>query len=273
MTKRRSAQVGSSVVVAIMLLSSCGGGTGTEAVEALPAAATVSPGPTGTDSYDPKAVKFLEHFNPGTDLGYAPTEPASIREAMRWSTVVLLAEISDVTVGATSGPTEKFEGRSFSQTAINIRLKPIEILHGRLQKSLADVNVAMCCAYPTKEDPTGIGELKASLPSGQSVWFLRWTAARPDPTEPKAPAPLPQEFLTYSIVDLGSVFVQGFDQVVAPMYSPLPERAGKSSAGKEGAQYRKLSEVVGKARTESALAAIPTVPATPLGLEGTPVTP
>jgi hypothetical protein len=62
-------------------------------------------------------------------------------------------------------------------------------------------------------------QLRAGLPRGLSVWFLRWQGAVPRSTKPNAPppGPLPTDPHLYGLTHPYAVFVQGKDGVLAPI--------------------------------------------------------
>jgi hypothetical protein len=168
------------------------------------------------DAVHPDLIAYLERHQIGGQADAVPA-PESLDEAMRTSTVVLLAEIEDVadTPGFVEEsprhpppPENPFDGRG-------VILRPVEILQGGLHAGLNRVGVAFCCANST--------ELIAShaptkeLPRGRSIWFLTWGGARPalwgDP-----PPPTSLERRIYWLTHHAAVFAQGEDHVLAPMF-------------------------------------------------------
>ena len=69
--------------------------------------------------------------------------------------------------------------------------------------------------------------LRASLPRGQSVWFLRWQGNVGPPTKPNAPTfQVPSEPDLYALTHAYGVLVQGATHVVAPLAEADVARVG-----------------------------------------------
>lgn len=198
----------------VLVPAACGADRGVDVV-AGPSAATAS-ARADTDAYHPDLIAYLTRHQIGGQADAIPA-PVSLDEAMRTSTVVLLAEVEDAAdtpdfvdegVRPRPRPTNLLDGTG-------VILRPIEILQGGLQPGLDRVGVAFCCA--NSADLVAAHAPASTLPRGRAIWFLDWGGAgRQFWGDP--PPPTARERGIYWLSHFSAVFAQGASGVVAPMF-------------------------------------------------------
>jgi hypothetical protein len=131
--------------------------------------------------------------------------PATLRDLRARSTVVVLASVVDVQPSGEVGVTPM----------VTVTLNPRAVLFGALEAPGQTIRVPFL----------GLGDapaadLGATLPSGQSVWFLRWQGAEPIVSKPGAgpvPSGVPQDL--YALTHAFGVLMQGKAHVETPLQS------------------------------------------------------
>ena len=235
-------QASASALVAVVLLAACGSSEQTVQAERTSSSDSqlVVPQIPVDDTPRIELATFLAKFSPGEE-GYLLQPPESLRKAVKQSTVVLVAEIEDIlpayTKAEDAAAGHTFPGLNYAY----LRLKPTSILAGQLQPGLSTVDVALCCP-----DADKLASLKAALPSGQAIYFLRFAATAV--AEESGHAPTVEDLHSYTLTHFATVFVQDSDHVRAPMLPDLPER---SNAKTEGQGFKKLSDVAQRSREMS----------------------
>jgi hypothetical protein len=199
------------------LVAACGGSPAaprSDAASASAAAAATPPAPAAQQAPLPSAAE-LDAYRPA-DLsfyralqleGAAVVRPQSLPELQKQSTVVVLARV----VGAE-------QSRVVHGTSVlAVVLRPQRVLGGRLQAD-GDLRVETLGLGPQTPEQQ-VAELRAGLPQGLAVWFLRWQGTPPPRTKPNSPppGPLPTDPHLYAMTHAYAVLVQGKGAVVAPL--------------------------------------------------------
>ncbi|MFC6884235.1 MULTISPECIES: hypothetical protein [Actinomadura] len=192
------------------------------------------------DAYRSENVRFFNRFRmPGALLVKPPRDLAA---GARKATAVIVAEVADVRRTRVVGPSEA------RVPMTGVVLRPVETLHGRLRPELNEVVVEFL-GEATVDSPNPVAALRASLPRGKSVWFLRWQGTPPNVSKPGA-RPIPAESKAfYDVISLeGGMFTQGARTVVSPIAAESGDPAGPPTMRKDGERLRKLSELAKKVR-------------------------
>lgn len=215
--------------------TACGGAATSETVAAQVAADEL-------DVHRPGDISFFKRLQmPGALLARPPQD---LMAGTKAATAVIIAEVTDVRPTRVVGPPGS------DLPLIGVVLRPLETLHGRLQPELKDVIVEYP-APPAVDSPDPASALRASMPQGKSVWFLRWNGAPQPGVKPKPGArPIPQEAKAfYSTVSLdGGMFTQGSRSVVCPTAEESGHQEGVPTMRTHGERIKKLSELAQKIR-------------------------
>ncbi|MBB4773915.1 hypothetical protein [Actinomadura livida] len=227
------------LITVTSVTAACGNGGGE--VTAAPQNETARPGATaGLDTHHPENAAFFERFRMPNALLVGP--PENLAAGADAATAVIVAEVADVRRTRVVGPPEA------RVPMTGVVLRPVETLHGKLRPELKDVVVEFP-GEATVDSPDSIAALRASLPQGKAVWFLRWQGTPPPTSKPGA-GPIPQESRKfYGVVSLdGGMFVQGPENVVSPIAADSGETAGPPTMRKAGERFDKLSELAKRVR-------------------------
>jgi hypothetical protein len=198
------------------------------------------------DRYRPGDVKFFNALQvPGALMAPAPP---SIAEGVRWASVVVLADIEDVRYTRTIGSGAE------AQQMLGLVLRPSEVLQGKLEPSLKEVVVEFM-TFPEQSTGDPLKELRASLPQGKAVYFLRWKGQLPPWAKPKpgAPSIRPEAKSFYDLIHLdGGILMQGQDTVVAPTVEDhgRGKAGGRSTLRKEAEKFQRMSDFVAEVRKQ-----------------------
>jgi hypothetical protein len=225
-----------SAFIGITFIAGCGQPSSTPVAPAAASEAKAS----DLDTYRGGDLAFFERFKLENALTLPP--PASVSVAAEQSTAVVLAEVADVE----NGQTIVGDGTHDVMAKVGVVLRNVEVLDGALQPELKG-RVVVELMLPDGADKVGIESLKTELPSGKSVWFLHWLGSPPAVAKlkPGAVARPAHEQQLYGLISMQGVFVQGSDRVV----SAVAEEHGPSAdMATDGAQFKKLSELVTKVR-------------------------
>ncbi|TDC62996.1 hypothetical protein E1200_23790 [Actinomadura sp. GC306] len=225
------------LITVASMTAACGNGDG-----AAPQNESTRPNTAaGLDTHHPGNVAFFKQFRMPNALLVKP--PENLAAGADTATAVIVAEVADVRRTRVVGPPEA------RVPMTGIVLRPVETLHGKLRPELKDVIVEFT-GEATVDSPESIAEMRASLPQGKAVWFLRWQGTPPPTSKPGA-RPIPRESKKfYGVVSLdGGMFVQGAENVVSPIAAESGETAGPPTMRKAGERFDKLSELAKKVRT------------------------
>jgi hypothetical protein len=118
--------------------------------------------------------------------------------------VVVVASVIDVQSGGSA--------RGGSTPLVIVTLKPNVVLHGAL----------VAAGQPIKVPFLGAGDspvqaLRSHLPTGQSLWFLRWQGSPPLVSKPGAPSTVPAPPDEYALTHAYAVLAQGSEHVDTPL--------------------------------------------------------
>jgi hypothetical protein len=239
-TRRRWA-VGGVTVAVFALAAGVGVVLGEEPAPRVgdrPTAASSPPvAPSAIDWYDPRDLEFYRQFRWGDAIELA-RPPKDFRTAVELSTAVVLAHIVDVRY------TRRIGEPPIEMSAFVLR--PVEVISGRLRPELGGVVEVEFFGLPT--DPAGLAAMRARLPMGPAVWFLRWQGEPAPSRKPGAPLVDPAAELTrYSTVHPTMVFVPGPDGVNSAFFLNQPSYTGRG-APREALRFSRLSELVADLR-------------------------
>jgi hypothetical protein len=200
-------------LAATALVSACSSGVPAGAppspapVTAVPpvAAPAAAPGPDAAE---------LDAHRPGDDAfwdtlrleGAMVVQPPALRTLGTRSTVTVLARVVDVRRSRVLHGTD----------VIAVVLQPQRVLAGRL-RAAGPLRVETLSLGPT---PTArrVAALRAALPKGLSVWYLRWQGTPPATTKPGAPPlQLPTDPDLYGLTHPFAVVTQGRSSAATPL--------------------------------------------------------
>lgn len=200
------------------------------------AASSLPVAPAAIDRYDPRDLEFYRQFRWEAVLFARP--PKDLRTAVEESTAVVLAQIVDVRYTRPIGE-PPIEMSAFV-------LRPVEVISGRLRPELAGVVEVEFFGLPT--DPAGLAKMRARLPGGLAVWFLRWQGEPAPSRKPGAPTVDPAaDFTRYSTVHPAMVFAQGPAGVNSAFFLNQPSFTA-GDAPSEALRFARLSELVADLR-------------------------
>jgi len=209
--RRRRRQVGltSTLAVAVLAGALTARTAGDERPPGAPSVVTASGAQTTPlapqlDAYDPANQTFFAALRPGGQAGSVLRPPGTLRALRDRSTVVVVASVIDVQSGG-SGP-------GASTPLVIVTLKPNVVLHGAL----------VAAGQPIKVPFLGGGDspvqaLRSHLPTGQSLWFLRWQGSPPLVSKPGAPSAVPAPPDEYALTHAYAVLTQGPEHVDTPL--------------------------------------------------------
>lgn len=200
------------------------------------AASSVPVAPSIIDRYDPRDLTFYQRFR--WDAVTLVSPPKDLQTAVQDSTAIVLAQIVDVR-----------RTRNVGEPSIEMSafvLRPVEVISGRLRPDLGGVVEVEFYGLPT--DPAGLAAMRARLPKGLAVWFLRWQGEPAPSPKPGAPSVSAAADLTrYTTVHPTMVFVPGADGVNSAFFLNEPSITAMG-APSEALRFARLSELVADLR-------------------------
>lgn len=188
------------------------------------------------DRYDAAAAAFFAPFA-ATGGGSEAEHYASLRDAYRAASVVVVAEVAGVRVTRTLNA-----GTPDAVTYVGVVLRPVEVLRGALRDPAAREVVVEFLGDPASA--------AATVPGGYGVWLLRNKGDLPPGVTPKPGAPPNDEAAYYRLVSSQGLFVQGDGHVTNPVRErPGPEPGGpRDAVAREAESFGTLSALVAHLR-------------------------
>jgi hypothetical protein len=238
---RRILAVGGATTAVLALAAGVGvlvsGAPAPRVVDRPTAASSLPVARSTIDRYDPRDLTFYRQFRWGDAIELA-RPPKDLRAAVQKSTAVVLAQIVDVR-GTRNVGEPPIEMSAFV-------LRPVDVISGRLRPELAGVVEVEFYGLPT--DPAGLAAMRASLPEGLAVWFLRWQGEpAPNPKPGAPPASAAADLTRYTTVHPAMVFTAGSDGVNSAFFLNQPSYTAGDAPG-EALRFARLSELVADLR-------------------------
>lgn len=199
----------------------------------------VAVSPAAASSEVSSGSAFYDRLAPGESVEL-PREPASLVDAAKRSTVVVLAGVKDVRVGRAIGDLQM----------IVVRLNVEKVVHGSSPGELNGVvDVELPGVFAPGDVNSLVDGLRRDAPKDAAVWFLRWQGEAPAEAKPGGPAVDPTaDPRLYSLVHWNAgIFVQGAGGVE----SAVKQRSGDQteeapSARREAEGLKNLEELVAR---------------------------
>lgn len=184
-----------ALLVAMLVLGGCSGNS--------------SVGSSQLNSFDRSSVSFFEPVRYGASALEAE-HYKTLTGATRAASAVVIAEVTDVWKGSVSiGETSKDKVRR-----IAIDIHPVATIKGSLTDDHQEkVTVERLAGGDVEQS---IEHMRATLPDGLSVWFLRNLADYTRRMKGRPPTAEEKRGPTYRLVSSQGLFVQGKDRVIDP---------------------------------------------------------
>ena len=225
------AQLGlAGLAIGVLLLAGCSPASDPVQTDAAaPAAAGISS--DDLNAYYPEDAKFYRPMQMRMGGALLVRPPGNVKAATDKATVVVAARVGDIVAQRVI---------SNAQT-IGVLLTDVEVLHGKLEPSLAGKVKVELFLGAVANVAEQIDSFQAALPKGYSIWFLRWQGDKQPITKPGAdPAEDPADPTLYGVVHRHAMFTQGPDTVLNPIAEH--DHDGKPLPGLQ-AEVEKLSKL------------------------------
>ena len=214
-------------------------GTGPEmpAAEASMASRGPAVDAASLDRHRPSDLRFFDALRMDGALLTRP--PADVRAAAQQSTVVVLARMRDIT------PVRVVGGLQMG----GIDLEVLETLSGNQRPELVGkVIVEFPLGDPSRADES-VAALRAALPVGEGIWFLRWQGDKAPVTKPEVTVNTdPSDPRFYGLIHMYAMFMQGSGKVVNPLGEHLEGARPLPGLQSDGERFAKLSELAAHIR-------------------------
>jgi hypothetical protein len=159
------------------------------------------------DAYHGPDISFFKQVGYG-ESALETEHYDTVREATQHASVVIIAEVIDVRPGST---TQEIPDDMVRRIAIDIH--PVEVIKGELEDNTpSTVTLELMVGSSVDES---IAYLKAHLPEGLSVWFLRHRSAYSEQMKGKALETSPER--AFRLISSQGLFVQGRKAVTNPL--------------------------------------------------------
>ncbi|MGH3486744.1 MAG: hypothetical protein ACRDP8_02320 [Actinopolymorphaceae bacterium] len=187
--------------------------------------------PARLDMFDRNNVSFFEPAGYG-ESALEPEHYETVKDAAQHASAVVIAEVADVRQGETTiGETPN---DIVSRVAIDIRI--VEVIKGELEDDSPDTLTLQRLASGDSVEES-IAYMKAHLPEGMSVWFLRNHSDYYEQMKGEPLQTTPEH--AYRLLSSQGLFVQGQNSVANPLVG-----ADQGMADQARGNYTKLSDLV-----------------------------